>query len=767
MFEKIVTRVSRSPWIVVVCILIVSAAFFATVIRHSRMETDLDKYMPQDHPAFIYSDKAEEWFNIKDGIIIAIEAQGGIYTESTLTKIRDLTVELQDRPEIQPGDVTSLSTADNIVASEGGLDVQPFFTTVPSDTQQLMRLRETVENNEMVHGRLVSEDGTVALVIARIGDDVFSQQFYRDIRSMARRYADPEELHIAGRPIVEGTMALLAPRDMKKMVPVVVIVIFIVLLLVLHSFLSTIATLLVVVLSTVWTFGLMAALGVPVYAVSTMIPVMLIAIGVADGIHLYNNLRLYLTTHPGATRGEAVAAMLREMWKPVLMTSVTTAVGFAALLTTSVYPIKYFGLFTGFGVIAAMLLSLTLIPAVIMLTGLPKVPPHAAGNAVTSGSRFAGRYARVMARWKYATILITVLLIAGSILGISKVWINSSFLDKFEKDSDIVRTDAFINRHFGGTSTLNVVLESDNPHAFKHPAVLHIVDSMQSRAEGLTGVGSSFSIIDYVKRMNKVMHADSAVYETIPRSRELIAQYILLYEMSGDPENLLQLVDYEYRKANVTLQLKGDDSRTINRAIAAVSEFAAPLEEHEISMRFAGSGYKSLVFSDLILYGQVSSLAVSLVMVTVLIGAMFRSAALGLIGAVPIAATGLISFGIMGLTNIALSTTTALLSSIAIGIGIDYAIHFIDRFRHYRMQTSDIDMVSERTMNSTGRAILFNAVVVVAGFLVLLFSVFPPNRILGMLVSLNMTLTFLATVTVMYLLLRSQAARIWPKERAQ
>jgi hypothetical protein len=365
-----------------------------------------------------------------------------------------------------------------------------------------------------------------------------------------------------------------------------------------------------------------------------------------------------------------------------------------------------------------------------------------------------------MMRWKYPMLLVTALVVAGSILGIGRVWINSSFLDKFERDSEIVRTDAFINRHFGGTSTLNVILEGRQPAVFKRPAVLRLVDSLQVSAEGVEQVGSSFSITDYIRRMNKVMHADNSEYAIIPGSRELIAQYILLYEMSGDPENLWKLVDYEYRKANVTLQLKGDDSKTINRAIAAVERYRSRFSELGITMHFAGSGYKSLVFSNLILFGQVSSLALSLVIVASLIGMMFRSLSLGLIGSVPIVLTGLVSFGIMGLGNIALSTTTALLSSIAIGIGIDFAIHFLDRFRHYHARTHDIEQASTMTMNSTGRAILYNAVVVVSGFMVLLFSVFPPNRVLGALVSLNMALTFVATVTVMYVLLRLHAARI-------
>lgn len=760
MIVKMLSRIARTPWLALAITLFISIVFFSIMRQHSRMETNLDKYMPEKHPAFIYSAQAEEWFNIKDGIIIAIESPGGIYNQSTLKKIKDLTIALQNRTEIKENDVTSLFTADNIVASEGGMEVESFYNEIPTEKQDLDALQKAVRLNEMVHGRLVSEDGTVALVIARIGDDVFSQKFYQDILAIAEKYQEPEKIYVAGRPIVEGTMALLGPKDMKRMVPVVVAVITLVLFIVLRSFSATIATLLIVLISTIWTFGLMAALRIPVYAVSTMIPVMLIAIGVADGIHLYNHLRHYIRNYPEASKISAITELVQSMWKPVVMTSVTTAVGFASLLTSSVYPIKYFGVFTAFGVLMAMIFSLVIIPAFISIFGLPKVNPHKVSDGTTPG-KFAEIFTRQLVKKQYLTLFTTIAIIAVSIFGITRVWINSSFLDKFESDSDIVRTDSFINKYFGGTSTLNVVLESSANDAFKQPTILRIIDRMQNYAEAIDGVGNSFSLTDYLRRMNRVMHADSAAYETIPESQELVAQYILLYEMSGDPDNLLQLVDYNYKRANVTLQLKGDDSKTIKSAMNIVETFRPELLQNGITVNYAGSGYKSLVFTDLILYGQISSLLLSLVIVFVLISVMFRSIRLGLIGSVPIALTAVISFGVMGLSNVALSTTTALLSSIAIGIGIDYAIHFIDRFRHYRSKISDIDKVSAMTMNSTGKAILFNAVVVITGFLVLLFSVFPPNRMLGILISLNMTIALIGTVTVMYLLLRWQAKRIW------
>lgn len=745
------TSMRKAAWAIFISILLLSSWLIFEMSKNARMETDLDEYMPKEHPAFVYNDQAEEWFNIKDGILIAIENPDGIYNPQTLQKIKDITEAMQDMPEFEMADITSLYTTDNIVGTEEGMDVKSFYKKVPQTKENIDDLQQNVRSNEMVQGRLVSENNQVALVVASINDSVFSMEFYEKILAFAHSYEGPENIYVAGVPIVEGTMAYLGPKDMKTMVPIVILVIIVILYAVLRSIRYTLATLLVVLFSTVWAFGLMSLYGIPIYAVTIMIPVMLIAIGVADGIHLYNHLDLFLQENEGATKVEAIKNMLKNMWKPVIMTSVTTAVGFISLLTSEVLPIKYFGLFTAFGVLVAMMLSLVFIPAFILVFGIKRK-----NNALKTKNNHAGfayRFAEKTLKHKVLVITVTGVLIVVSLFGTSKVWINSSFLENFERDSDIVLTDAFINKHFGGTSTINVILESEKSGAMIHSDIQNLMDEMQASVEKVETVGNSFSIADYIKRMNKVMNADDEAYNTIPEDNDLIAQYLLLYEMSGDPENLWKVIDYDYRKANITFQLKSDNSKELSNAIDAIETHRKSFEEKGVSINYAGSGYKALVFTGLILTGQIKSLILSVIIIILLLSLMFKKFSIGLIGSIPVVLTALISFGLMGLLNIPLSTTTALISSIAIGIGIDYAVHFIDRYRINALETKDKLVTTRETMYHSGRAIAFNAVVVILGFLVMLFSVFPPNRSLGALVSLNMFISFIATVTIMYLVL--------------
>ena len=756
---KILEKILKFSWIVWVLAATITVLSILAIKTNIRLETNLDEYMPENNPAFIFSNQAEDLFGIKDGIIFAIENPDGIYNSTTLQKVKDLTKELQGMKEIEKFDVTSLYTADNITGSDMGLEVDPFYTKVPSSEKKLEEIKRTVESNDMIYGRIVSKDEKSTIVIAKIAKGVFDDEFYKKMLDLEKKYEGPEKIYVAGRPIVEGTLARLMPRDMSVMAPMVILVIMAVLLVMLRSVKAMLLNILVVLLSTLWTFGLMAFLNIPVYSVSTMIPVMLIAIGVAYGVHMFNHLYIFMKNNPEADKKTAVLNMIRYMWKPVMMAAVTTAVGFTSLLTSEVYPVKYFGVFTSFGVISAFVLSIVFIPASLMITGLPgRRKPLEKDLDLEEKEEYreketvSFKFTNAVLSHKVLVISVTAAVVLVSLFGLTRIRVDSSFLANFKETSDIRITDKYINDHFAGTSSFNIILEAEDAESFKDPGTLGLVNKLQSDLNNLAVVGDSFSLTDFIRRMNMVMNGNDEEYNTIPDSRDMIAQYLLLYEMSGDPETLNSVIDYDYKTLNLTVQLKSDDSKAIREVVAVVDSFKNSFNDYGVKIRFAGSGYKALVFSDLILKGQVSSLGLSLLIVIILLTLMFKDIRLGLIGSIPVFLTALINFGVMGLLNIPLGPTTALISSIAVGIGIDYAIHFIENYREYSLLNDKKIKAAQLAMSHSGRAILFNAVVVISGFLVFLFSIFPPNRQLGALVSLNMFTSFAGTLTVMFLL---------------
>ncbi len=749
----------KQPIAVFLVVVAVTIAAVFSMLSEFRMETNLDKYMPATHPAFVFSDEADERFMIRDAILLAVEHPDTVYNPGTLGKIIEIGDALLAIEELSESRLQSLYTGDNILGTEDGLDVRRFYTEAPETQAEADLIGVAVRANTMVAGRLVSDDEHTALIIIELPESGFSRKLYDSVLALADSYAGPETIHVAGRPIVEGTLGILGPADMKRTGPLVLVVIAIVLFMVLKQVRRTAITLLVVLFSTIWAFGLMSAFGIPMYSISIMIPVMLVAIGVAYAIHLYNQIDHYVHGNPLASRREISENAIDVIGNPALFAALTTVAGFISLVTSQVYPVKYFGLFTAFGVFISFMLTMLLVPAGIMALGNGKQKTKAT-STLNPETGFGARMADTLSAHPRIVYGVTAVLVVFALWGVSRVWINTSFLANFEKTSAIVRTDAFVNEHFGGTSSVNIILDSEAYDTFKNPEVLRLVDRMQTGALELDNVGDALSLTTYIRRLHFSMNAEDPAFDAIPDSSDMIAQYLLLYEMSGDPENLWKVVDADYMGANITIQMKSDDTLTIKSVVDYVDTWADDFAELGIKVRYAGSGYKSLVFSDLILQGQISSLGLSVLIVFILVALMFRSLLLGAIATIPIMISIVVNFGLMGILGVPLTISTAIISSIAVGIGVDYAIHFITHYLEAMKLDGNEQRAARFSMGHTGRAITLNAAIVISGFMVMLFSVFPPNRQIGLLVSLNMLTALVATLTIMFLVLRKSSTRI-------
>ena len=279
--KKITNLVLSHSKKVLVLILIGTLANLYLIKTNFSLETNLESYMPKDHPAFIYSDKAEEAFDIRDAIMIAINNEDGIYNEVTFKKIKELTKEIQKLDVIEnKEDVLSLYTADNIKGSDEGLEIEEFFKRIPKTEERFNEIKLGVRTNEMVYKRLVSEDEKSTIIFTKIKENSFSEELYQEIIDISDRYAtDGITVYVSGQPIIEGTVAVLMPKDMQKMFPIVLILILLVLFFVLKSLKATLISFMVVIFSSIWTFGLMLGLDISIYAPSSLIPVCLLLLG--------------------------------------------------------------------------------------------------------------------------------------------------------------------------------------------------------------------------------------------------------------------------------------------------------------------------------------------------------------------------------------------------------------------------------------------------------------------------------------------------------
>jgi hypothetical protein len=342
------------------------------------------------------------------------------------------------------------------------------------------------------------------------------------------------------------------------------------------------------------------------------------------------------------------------------------------------------------------------------------------------------------------------LVVLVSLAGLPYITVDGSLLRNFPASNAVKVADAEFVRHFEGSAPMQVVLDGGRDGAWKEPSNLRAVAAFQEFIEGGRHCGETRSIVDYVKRMNAVMNPDDPEGHRVPDSRDLVAQYLLLYSLSGEPGDFDDVVDYDYRIANLRAQLASDASplaqAEIDRLDAYAAEHLAPLG---IETTVSGTSRTTATFVALIVTGQVRSLFLGVVLVACLTAFMCRSLVGGLLTALPVAAAIVFNLGLLGITGVPLGVTMALMSSMALGIGVDYAIHFIIKYRSVRMRSAGPREALVETLASTGVAIFYNAVVVVAGFLVLAMSNFPPNQTLGLLVSFNMMVCFVGTVTLL------------------
>ncbi len=797
----------RFRWLVIALVL-GTTVLAALPLQTLRFEGDVEANFPPGDPILGYNEMVEVRFGIRDLIMVGVindnADENGVFNPRTLGIVKEFSEKIALLPGIKAvrdEDVASIATMDNITGTTDGMNVDPFMEAVPDDPTALTDLKHALFANSMFVNWVVSQDGTGLLITAKMEPSEDAQEsaitrttIYNTLREMIdakKATGVPEEFHIAGRGALEANFEGEGQRDIATFLPLVLIVIVGTLYCTYRSLRGVLLPLAVVVVSVIWTLGLRTALGVPMFFTSSMMPVVLMAIGVADGIHILSRYYDELLAHPGISSSDAVIVTMEEMWQPVVFTSLTTAAGFLAFLTGALVPMRYFGIFCGVGTLAAMLFSLTFLPA--MLSLLPPTVSRSlrkqmsrSGDVAAAGwaASFLSRLGRGVARHPLGVWVPTALVMALCLFGAQRIVTDVTIVGMFHPSHVLRVGDTVLREKFQGTVPIYVAIEGHEPDRLKDPVLLDQLDRLQATVEQDSNVGGSLSLVEYIKRMNRVMNEDRPEMEVVPTSRDLVAQYLLLYSFSGDPDDFDEIVDYDYQHANLAVYLRSDSTRDVQRVVGIIRDFAIREFGHNgdsnaaaddpLGVRFgrwllgieptilgwetnsgfrigiAGNGYVLNRMSELVISGQVSSLVTALGAVFLLTAFMFRSWVAGLINVIPISFVMIFTFGLLGLLNIPLEAGKSLAASMVIGIGIDYTIHFLSKYQFkVRDGLTDPAQITAATMATSGKAIFFNAVVVIGGFLVFLTSNFRPNFFLGAMLSLNMGACLLVSMTVL------------------
>jgi len=495
--------------------------------------------------------------------------------------------------------------------------------------------------------------------------------------------------------------------------------------------------------------------------------VILVAVSIGDAVHLLSHYYDEVLDDAQRDGRQIMGSVLERLGPPLLTTTVTTGVGFLALLFAEMPPFKVFGLFTVLGIAFSWLLTVSFIPAALALMR-PRVGRYLAKRRAlrlyAEQNQLTRALVAVTTRLQARSGVLLGALLALSALavaGASRLYVDSSWLSDFREDSPVVRAHDLINERFSGSIFLNVVFEGREKDVFKSPELLRRLEAFQRHMESLPHVGDTRSIVDYIKSMNKALHADDPAYERLPETRQEIAEYLYLFSVSGRPEQLDEVMDFDYRQALVTVAIRTDHTQALK---AIIDEARRYIDEHfagtGVAAHFAGSANNSYVWADLLIQSQTLAIALSKLGILAIAALLFRSLLVGAYTVIPVTLTTLLIAGFAGWAGIPLDVSTALAAGVAIGVGVDYAVHYIFRYLDERRRSREDHLEATRaTMRSVGKTIVFNATVVTVGFAVLLFSRFPPHVKLGSFVAAYMVVSCLVALLTLPLAFRYRRGR--------
>ncbi|WP_319408026.1 MMPL family transporter [uncultured Desulfosarcina sp.] len=571
-------------------------------------------------------------------------------------------------------------------------------------------------------------------------------------------------IHMAGYSVVDQAVANNMRQDIVRLFPLVFGVVTLFLFFTFRNPAGVLYPMFTILLAVIWCLGAMALLDVPLSVVGTAMPVLLVAVGSAYGIHL---VYYFVHRHAGtAHRREAMADTLDGTGRGVVMAGLTTVAGFASLVFNDIVPLRDFGMFTALGVFFALLVSLVLIPSLLIRFGV-RAPERQRSHSAVFDGRLAKRaicgVGRFSSKHPRGVLMVSVLVLLGSVTGLAGLRVEMNNIAFFKADTPIHQADTFINRNFAGTVDIRVIFSASEANGVLNPLLLDAMerlgDTIQQRHPE---VGKTLSILDLIRKMNQAFYFNDPAYYRIPtvadlageRTTEALKAHLASYIDKYQRSDTRAFIDGDKRQAALMLQVKTASSQVTRQILRSIDELlkgpvGQRLGQMGVRVHTTGIGALYVEAEHLIVNGQLRSIAVSVVIVLVLVALIMRSFIYGFLSILPLTVAICINFGVMGLLDIPLDAATAISACVAIGIGIDYGLHYLNRYRLLRDAGEGHQEAVVHTAETTGGSICINASAVAAGFSVLMLSAFVPLVNLGFLIALTMLTSSAGSLTLL------------------
>ena len=713
---------------------IIAMVVFLTVVLcwkifNLEMDPSVRSNLPTDHEIVKSMEKINELFSGSDIIIVAVESDS-LFSKGTLKTLSTFHDSLESIEVI--GKVLSIFSQKQIIPDDGGFAIEPLLIEFPNDSSSIQNLKERI-NNAGVLGNLVSDDYNKICFIGQITSsfDYDEFQFRKDINRIVNRFNSEADFYVSSLPITRAATIDNMQRDMRLYTPVAIGLATLLLMISFRSWAGVFLPFFVVGFSTLWTFGLMAWFDLPVSFIGTLIPVILIAISNDYGIHIISHYFEYTSSNPEATRAQILRKTLRKLGIPIFLAGITTMISFLSLLSHTLPRVREMGLLISFGILSAFLLSIFLIPSVLVL--IPRPTYLSRKDSFMAINRLLVKMGGIFTRQRVSVLIFLFSLSVWLSMGLNQLKIDTNPDHYFNEKSRLRIANTKISEAFGGSTQMNILIEGD----IFEPRILKNIENLTSHIKKRHDiVTKTYSIVDIIEKMNSSFHGGDPEYEVIPDDSELISQYMFLYSITGNSDDFDMIIDdiEDPNATQILLRLKEVQTITIGNIVDDTKQYINANFYDEEPIQLTGAATLLGVLSKLILKGQLISLIYSIIIILIIMTIVFRSIVGGVLATFPMVISVIMMFGLMGYTGIPLNMTTSFLTCILVGVGIDYTIHFLWHLRDHIREGDSLDDAIAKTLKISGKGILFNGLSVVIGFSALLFSVFVPVKIFGVLV---------------------------------
>lgn len=747
--------------LMVISFVLALTAVLVPQAKQLRIVIDSNTMLPQSHPYVTATNRITELFGSRHVVIVGITPkQGDVFQPHVLDKVQRITASLLQTPGVIKENVTSLSTrrVKDINGGADRLEVKPLMASVPRTSMRMEELRQAVQRNPVYWNLIISADKRTAAVIAEFKD---GQGGFRGMIDKITPIVDRErdasvDIAVGGLPMFLSRIEVYSERILY-LLPVTILIIALIHFEAFRTVQGVILPLVTALLATAWDLGVMGIAGIHFDVVNVTTPVVVLAVAAGHAVQLlkryyeeYHRIRETTSLSQTDANDAAIVQSLTQIGPVMLVAGSAAALGFFSLVVFAIPTVRTLGVFTGIGILSALILEMTFIPA--LRSWLP--PPNDAARHRERQTRIWDRITGAIARWvtgpyRYRVYVFMVILLALSIAGTAQIVTDNSVKSYFSKNLLFQQDDRALNSALGGANTLYLLVEGLRDDAIKDPGVLRAMESTQRFLEQQPSVGKTLSLVDFIKRMHQVMHNNDSAYYRVPENRELISQYLLLYSMSGDPSDFDAYVDYRYRSANITVFLKNDSSAYLGELVERINRYASTQFGKDVHLTIGGSAPLNAAINDVLVHNKILNILLIGMVVFSVSWVVFRSIVGGVLVVIPLFVTVMANFGLMGLSGIKLNIPTSLCFAMIVGIGADYAIYMIYRMREQIIQGADEMTAIHTVLGTAGKACLYVATAVAGGYSVLLFSFgFYVHIWMGLLIATGMVVSVFSALTL-------------------